>query len=383
MLRATHYTTAAISLTHTTTRSVVDSHRNGGRSTNDGNENRNGDAEGRGNGSGSGGGVGAAAGIVVCPAAAAHRRHRPSDEGNDDHDRVFAPRREPQWEGDNTVVLENAGGIDVRIGRRRPVHGRMRDDEKNRRDDGRNRVPRPRRCDRRSPHCRHQGGWIDVHIFPGGGTSSPPPAASGRKRVTMPSFLKSTRAEGGPYVPSPTSVPRPVLPPPSHPPSPNDDDAVVVVVPSVSECASTKTVAAAEEIMPLIPAAAIPVVAIGVDKFTSAPPQSRAWTYQGNAKSHAHSSPPSTTSQSSHKSRGGGSTDEVWEQIEQCQHCRRSILARRPPPVQTQHDRAKVAPAPHPQARHCPVFFARCDGGLDAAGLSRGSKTTISHGEIR
>jgi hypothetical protein len=102
----------------------------------------------------------------------------------------------------------------------------------------------------------------------------------------MPSFLKLTRAEGGPYVPSPTSVPRLVLPPPSHPPSPNDDDAVVVVVPSARECASTKTVAAADEITPLVPATAIPVVAIGVDESTSAPPQSRAWTYQGNAKSH-------------------------------------------------------------------------------------------------
>ena len=46
---------------HTTTRSVINSHRNGGGSTNDGNENRNGDAEGRGNGSRSGGGVGAGA----------------------------------------------------------------------------------------------------------------------------------------------------------------------------------------------------------------------------------------------------------------------------------------------------------------------------------
>ncbi len=53
MLRITH--TPAISLTHTTTRSV-DSHHNGGGSTNDRNKNRNGDAEGRGNGSGSGGG---------------------------------------------------------------------------------------------------------------------------------------------------------------------------------------------------------------------------------------------------------------------------------------------------------------------------------------
>ena len=106
----------------------------------------------------------------------------------------------------------------------------------------------------------------------GGGTSSPPPAASGRKRVTMPSFLKSTRAEGGPYVPLSTSVPRLVLPPPSHPPSLNDDDAVVVVVPSVSECASTKTVAAADEITPLVLAAAVNVVAIRVDESMSAPP---------------------------------------------------------------------------------------------------------------
>jgi hypothetical protein len=217
--------------------------------------------------------------------------------------------------------------------------------------------------------------------------SSPPPAASGRKRVTMPLFLKSTRAEGGPYVPSSTSVPRLVLPPPSHPPSLNDDDAVVVVVPSVSEGASTKTVAAADEITPLVLAAAVPVVAIGVDKLTSAPPQSRAWMYQGNAKSHAHSSPPLATSQSSHKSRGGGSTEEVWELIKQFQRCcrRRSILARHPPPVQTQHDCAKVAPAPHPQARRCPVFFAfaQCECGSDAAGLSQGSKTTISRGRGR
>jgi hypothetical protein len=86
----------------------------------------------------------------------------------------------------------------------------------------------------------------------------------------MPSFLKSTRAEGGPYVPSSTSVPRPVLPPPSHPPSPNNDNAVVVVVPSVSECASTKTIAVADEITPFLPAAAVPIVAIGVDESTSA-----------------------------------------------------------------------------------------------------------------
>jgi tetratricopeptide (TPR) repeat protein len=431
--------------------SVVDSHRNGGGSTNDGNENRNGDAEGCGNGSGSGGGS-RGSGVFVLdamrskfdgglrlrgdhPTSSGIARRRPptdprSSNGNraDDDETtvgeghiavvagtdsgggeesssvpppppvvVLAPPMEdtttatasspPAAKGSGRVTIPSflktreestfasvvvVPSVDECATTEKTVIATTDEIA----------SPVPAAATAAVPVVAIGGDGSTSASSPGGGTSSPPPAASGRKRVMMPSFLKSTRAEGGPYVPSSMSVPRPVPSPPSHPPSPNDDDAVVVVVPSVSECASTKTVT------PLIPAAAVPVVSIGGDESTSAsspgggtggskkstarhrpwsksggrgivnvavdrrslasenskgygpsrksrqrdvppsppiveggspsdsetnspsrppPPQSRAWTYQGNAKSHAHSSPPSTTSQSSHKSRGGGS----------------------------------------------------------------------------